>query len=88
MGNNTIEEFIEEKAADNKELQSHLIGIMKKAGYEGKSAQTRIDKNAQSKLWGLYEEYTGKKSHSEGTHGGKNIVLAQFVTSAIKSYNM
>jgi hypothetical protein len=87
MGKNTIENFINEKAKGDKLLISHLIGIIIKAGYEGENPQTRIDKNEQAKLWGLYVEYTGKKSHSEGTHGGDDIALAQFVTSAIESFH-
>jgi len=82
-----IEDFITSKT-DDKALQSHLIGIMKTRGFEGNAPSFRIDKSDQAKLWGLYEEYTGKKSHSEGTHGGKDITLSQFVTSAIESYEM
>lgn len=83
----TIEEYIKSKCDDHV-LRSHLLGIIKKHMSLDLDRDTELDNSDLGKLWNSFTEYTGVVSHAEKVHGRRVVKLAQYVDSAIESWNI
>ncbi len=77
-------EYIDSKT-ENKDLRSHLHGILKELGYDNVMPSEVIGAEDESKLWGKFVDYTGVTCHAEILHG-KKIHLHNFLDSAIESW--